>query len=241
MSTDERDGAPGNAAATELFHPGDPSAGSAGETLRLLLAPALVTVMLVGGYYWLHQQPTGPAQRRQAATTVAVRLLPEPVLAPIPIGPAPRKPVENLASRTDVSTDATDPTTADTMALVQPQREAIPPKAPTPHLRPTSSPFGAPPSATSIRFQQALSRHIAGFQRYPNAAKRDRLHGAVEVLFSMRRDGTLIGAWVKGGSGAAVLDNAAIDAIRRAQPLPAIPAELPEPLNIQIPLIFEPS
>ena len=240
MSIDARDGAPGIAPATEPFHPGDPSSGPTGEILRLLLAPALVTVMLVGGYYWLHQQPTGPAERRQAATTVAVQLLPEPVLAPIPVSPAPRKPVENLASRTDVSTDATDQTTADTMAVVQPQRDAIPPKAPTPRLRPTSSPFGAPPSATSIRFQQALFRHVAGFQRYPNAAKRERLHGAVDALFSMRRDGTLIGAWVKAGSGEAVLDNAAIDAIRRAQPLPAIPSELPEPLNVQITLVFDP-
>src|SRR5262249_31747340 len=130
MNTDARDRAPPLGPATELLVPGDPSAGSTGEVLRLLLAPVLVTVMLVGGYYWLHQQPAGPAEHREAATTVAVRLLPEPVVAPIPVTPAPRRPTETLASRTDVSPDKSDRAKTDTMAVAEPPREAIPPVPP---------------------------------------------------------------------------------------------------------------
>ena len=235
------DGAQPIGPATELFHPSDPRAGSTGEIVRLLLPPVLVTFMLVGGYYWLHLQPTGSAERKETATTVAVRLLPTQSPASIPTAPVPRKSATTLASRTDASPNQPDEATADT-TVRQPPREAVrPDEAPAPQLRPTSSPFAAPPSSASIRFQQALLRHVALYQRYPNAARLERLYGAVQAMFSMRRDGTLVGVWVKTGSGAAVLDKAAIDAIRRAQPLPAIPSELPDPLNVQITLVFEPS
>jgi protein TonB len=233
------DGAPPIGPATELFHPSDPSAGSTGEIVRLMLAPALVTFMLVGGYYWLHLQPAGPAERKETATTIAVRLLPAQSPAPIPTAPVSRKAATTLASRTDASPDQPDEAPADTTAL-QPPREAVPPEAPAPQLRPTSSPFAAPPSSASIRFQQALIHHVALYQRYPKAARPERLHGTVEAMFSMRRDGTLVGVWVKTGSGAAILDKAAIDAIRRAQPLPVIPSELPDPLSAQITLMFDP-
>jgi protein TonB len=82
---------------------------------------------------------------------------------------------------------------------------------------------------------------VARYQRYPNAARLGRMRGTVETLFSMQRDGTLLEVWVKTSSGQVVLDKAAVDAIRRAQPLPAIPSELPDRLNIQIALVFEPS
>jgi protein TonB len=237
MNTDV-DGAQPIGPATELFHPSDPSAGSTGEIVRLMLAPALVTVMVVGGYYWLHQQPAGPAERKETATTVTVRLLPEQAPAPIPTASVSQKATANVASRTDASPDQPDEAPADMTAL-QPSREAVPPETLAPQLRPTSSPFAAPPSSASIRFQQALLRHVALYLRYPKAARPERLHGTVEAMFSMRRDGTLVGVWVKTGSGAAVLDKAAVDAIRRAQPLPVIPSELPDPLSVQIPLVFD--
>jgi protein TonB len=238
MSTDP-DGPPQIGPAAELLPPSDPSAASTGEVARLLLAPLLVTVMLVGGYYWLHQQPSGPAERKETATMVAVRLLPAQTPTPIPTASVPHRGSANLPSRSDVSPDEADQA-AKTTAVTLPPQDVVPPEPPTPQLRPTSSPFGAPPTSASIRFQQALIRHVALYQRYPNAARRERLQGAVETLFSMRRDGTLVGVWVKTGSGAAVLDKAAMDAITRAQPLPAIPSDLPDPLNVQITLVFDP-
>jgi protein TonB len=57
----------------------------------------------------------------------------------------------------------------------------------------------------------------------------------------MSRDGTLLGVWVKTSSGQAMLDKEAIDTIRRAQPLPSIPPELPDRLNIHVQLVFDPS
>ncbi len=70
-----------------------------------------------------------------------------------------------------------------------------------------------------------------------------RLHGAVETLFSMQRDGTLLDVWVKTSSGEVVLDKAAVDAIRRAQPLPSIPlgAAGPAQYSDHPHLMFDPS
>ncbi|MFX9116149.1 energy transducer TonB, partial [Acinetobacter baumannii] len=63
--------------------------------------------------------------------------------------------------------------------------------------------------------------------------------GAVETLFSMQRDGTVLEVWVKTSSGQAALDKAAVDAIRRAQPLPSIPWGLPDDLKVEIWLEFD--
>ena len=59
------------------------------------------------------------------------------------------------------------------------------------------------------------------------------------AVFSISRDGKVLGAWVKTSSGQAVLDRAAIETIRRAQPLPAIPPALPDPFKIELALGFD--
>ncbi len=62
----------------------------------------------------------------------------------------------------------------------------------------------------------------------------------MRAVFSVSRDGKLLGAWVKTSSGEAVLDQAAIDTLRRAQPLPVIPSALPDPIKIELALGFDP-
>lgn len=100
----------------------------------------------------------------------------------------------------------------------------------------------SPPSSLSIdRFQRLLQEHVARYQRYPSGAKAQRLSGSVDVQFVMTRDGRLRSAWVRGSSGHVVLDREAIATIQRAQPLPAIPAELPEQLTVTLPLAFHPT
>ncbi len=227
--------------AAAALHLDDPRAWSAGEVLRLLLVPLITTVLFVGGIYWVRLQlPAGPAMGRDQASVVQVHLLPRPTPAPIPVAPASEPATASVASRTDVPLDEPDPMSVDAAAM-PPARASTPAETSVPSARPTPSPADAPPSSATVRFQQALLRHVARYQHYPNAARLGRLHGSVETLFSMRRDGTVLGVWVKTSSGQAVLDKEAVDAIRRAQPLPSIPSELPERLNIQVTLMFEPS
>jgi len=227
--------------AAPAFHGDDPSAWSSGEVLRLFLVPAIATVLFVGGIYWVRLQlPAGPAGQDQASV-VQVHLLPRPDPAPIPVAPATSPITASVASRTDVPVDQPDSAAINNTAVTPPALDSTPAENAAPSIRPMPTPADAPASSATMKFQQALLRHVARYQRYPNAARLGRLQGSVETLFSMRRDGTLLGVWVKTGSGQAVLDKEAVDAIRRAQPLPSIPPELPDRLNIRVTLVFEPS
>jgi protein TonB len=170
---------------------------------------------------------------------VQVHLLPRPDSAPIVTASASPSTAPDVTSRADTPSKEPSPSTSD---------EALPvPKAFSPAEAPPSTILSAPsavsgpPDSVAAKFQQALLRHVAHYQRYPNAARAQRLQGRVYTQFSMSRDGRLLGVWVRTSSGQTVLDKEAIDTIRRAQPLPPIPPELPDPLNIHLPLLFEPS
>jgi len=227
-------------AAQPLYQEG-PSAWSSGEFLRLLLVPTIATLLFFGGVYWVRLQlPADPAGQDQASI-VQVHLLPRPDPAPIPVAAASQPLAASVASRTDAPVDGSDHTAVDDMIVVPPARAPTQVEAPAPSIAPTTSPMDAPPSSTTVKFQQALLRHVARYQHYPNAARLGRLRGSVETLFSMGRNGALLGVWVKRSSGQAVLDKEAVDTIRRAQPLPSIPPELPDRLNIQVSLVFDPS
>ncbi|MGY3440968.1 MULTISPECIES: energy transducer TonB [unclassified Bradyrhizobium] len=225
--------------ASLLFHPEDPSAWTSGEVLRLLLAPAIAALLFVGGIYWIRLQPQAGSSSREQNSIVQVRLLPSPSPAPIPVAPVSQPQTATLASRTEVSPENSDPSLDNLTAA--PAREPMPAESAVPSLRATPSPADTPPDSVAVKFQQTLLRHVARYRRYPSAARSGRLHGLVETLFSMQRDGSVVEVWVKTSSGEAVLDKAAVDAIRRAQPLPPIPWGLPDRLNIQIWLEFDPS
>jgi protein TonB len=87
-------------------------------------------------------------------------------------------------------------------------------------------------------FQQQLFFHIQRFQIYPLQARQDRLQGRVIIVFVMSRAGAVLDARVQASSGYPILDQAAIDTIARAQPLPEIPAEMNDPLEVEIPIEF---
>ena len=117
-------------------------------------------------------------------------------------------------------------------------RTFAPEDAPPSNVMSATAAVSGPASSAAAKFQQTLLRHISRFQRYPSAAGSARL---VDTQFAMARDGTLLGVWVRTSSGQMLLDKEAIETIRRAQPLPPIPPELPDRLNIQMQLEFDPS
>ena len=236
---DERNSGAAPAAASRAAIANDPDAWTQAEVTRLLLAPAIAAMLYVGGVYWLRSQISAEPSGRERSAMVQVQLLPRPAPASIPIASTPQPSAGNMTSRADVPVNDPDQSTVDIAAL-PPSQPSVPSELISPGVRSVPSPMEAPASGVTAQFQQALFRHVARFQRYPRAARRDRLHGAVDTLFSMRRDGSLIGVWVKISSGQAVLDKEALDTIRRAQPLPAIPPELPDLINLRITLTFEP-
>lgn len=216
----------------------DPDASSSHELAKLTIAPFVVVLLFVGGVYWIRQQPPAGAMSQEQNAVVQVRLLPRPDPDPIAVATAPPA-IGALASRAEAPPKEPDPIPSNDPPAPQEGKAVTPVEAVLASTTPT--PAIAPSSAATMKFQQTLLRHIARYQRYPSAARPLHLEGKVDTLFTMSRDGTLLGVWVRTSSGQVVLDKEAMETIRRAQPLPRIPPELPDRLNIHLQLVFDPA
>jgi periplasmic protein TonB len=217
----------------------DANAWSSRELLRLIMAPTVATLLFASGVYWLQLQLRSGTTSREANGIVQVRLLPRPDPVPIPVAPAAQTAMVGSLGPTDHLVDAPAETSAHEINDQPVQPSAAGPIA-TPNV--SASPVAnVPESSAVLEFRETLLRHIARYQRYPSGAERLRPRGTVRTVFSVGRNGRLLGVWVKASSGEIILDQAAIETIRRAQPLPAIPAALPDPLKIEIALGFDPS
>ncbi len=92
--------------------------------------------------------------------------------------------------------------------------------------------------ADAQTYQQALLVHIERYRRYPDSARREHVEGVVLLRFLMDRNGKVLDAWIDRSSGFTILDTEAVAAVKRAQPLPVIPASLPDRLGIALPISF---
>lgn len=85
-------------------------------------------------------------------------------------------------------------------------------------------------------FRSRLLSHIERFQNYPPDARAAGEEGIVRIQFVMDRSGNVLEAWVDLGSGSVALDEEAIAAVLRAQPLPSPPAHWPQPFGVSLPI-----
>ncbi|AJA11192.1 hypothetical protein SKP52_21690 [Sphingopyxis fribergensis] len=103
--------------------------------------------------------------------------------------------------------------------------------------------LAAPPadqasSNSEATWEALLLAHLERYRRYPAAARARREQGVAHVRFRMTRDGQVLSSEIIRSSGSSALDRAALDTLRRAQPLPAVPATRPAPLELAVPVEF---
>src|SRR5262249_32110818 len=84
----------------------------------------------------------------------------------------------------------------------------------------------APPSAVP-NWQNAVLRRLEQFKRYPSAARFQRQQGVASLRFTIDRNGNVLSAQIARGSGSDLLDQEALALVRRAEPLPAPPPNVP--------------
>jgi protein TonB len=221
---------------------GDPAAWSNAEVARLVIIPALAVLLFAAGVYWVKvQQPTASSVDQGPTSTIQVRLVPLRDQTPIPVDTTSQATTANDA-QPNPEAEQPDDQARDEVIVKSPERASLPveasPSIPS-VLRPSTTTNVVPNNAL-MKFQQSLLKHIARFQRYPGAAH-NRLQGTVKTFFSIDRKGRLLGVWVVTSSGQRLLDTEAVETIKRAQPLPFIPAGLPDRLTIEAQLAFDPS
>lgn len=95
----------------------------------------------------------------------------------------------------------------------------------------------ADPGAVSDYYRRVES-HLARFHAYPASLTSPRPTGVVRVGLIVQRDGRVMDAWIETSSGVVSLDEAALQTLQRAEPLPGLPATLPGAIDLIVPLRY---
>ena len=112
-------------------------------------------------------------------------------------------------------------------------------------VQPSATP-AAPSAADVARVANAkatweglLQAHLQKFQKYPRSAQRRNVEGTAWIRFRMDREGKVLSHSIDRTSEHEVLDEAALSMLERAQPLPALPDDVPgSSIEITVPTNF---
>jgi TonB family protein len=77
------------------------------------------------------------------------------------------------------------------------------------------------------RYEQLISLWIEKFKKYPDEARQDGIQGETVVRIRIDRQGNIRYHILERSTGHAILDKAAIDMVKRANPVPAVPNDYP--------------
>ncbi len=124
----------------------------------------------------------------------------------------------------------------------EPVEEMIDPGPPVPETTAPKS-IAAPAAArlssdVSQSWEARLLAHLEQYRRFPARARAARQQGTVHLRFRMNRAGSVLSMSVLRNSGFVTLDQAALDTLKRAQPLPTIPKDRPDEIELTIPVEF---
>lgn len=94
-------------------------------------------------------------------------------------------------------------------------------------------------SPAQVTWQGLLLGHLEQHRRYPRQAERLRQQGVAYVRFSVDRQGHASNIRLGTSSGHALLDAETLDTVRRGNPMPPPPADLPgDPVEVMVPVAF---
>ena len=89
-------------------------------------------------------------------------------------------------------------------------------------------------------YTRGIQRKIAARKEYPNKAKRDKMEGQVTVQFTVLKSGQIKNLVLVSKTPYITLNKAALNAVKRAAPLPGLPDEIGQDfLELELPFKFE--
>jgi len=138
------------------------------------------------------------------------------------------------------------------LAAVPPPEAVAPPPPPEPQAQPalpssippapvtTAPPRAHTPTVAEVNaWHKGIYTQIDRHKAYSATARARGEQGLVQVTFSINRKGRLVASRVAHGSGYAALDQAAMATLKKAQPFPPPPANMPgEEFSFTVPLEF---
>ena len=174
--------------------------------LTILLAHIAIVAIIA---LWYGRRPVEPAIMPAIAVTL------EPVEAS-----SPEIPDQDIA--------VGPPMQQAEQAPREPPKEEKPvvqPPAPETLAPPKSEHVGQFTAASAKAYNDLVFGHLQRFKRYPPAAR--GAFGKVLLWFELNRAGEVIRSRIEKSSGNAVLDEEALNLLRRASPFPRFPAAKP--------------
>jgi protein TonB len=172
-------------------------------------------------------EPTLPATRPAPVPRSSPAARPEtrPASRPAPAAPAQASAPPPFAEPAPAASAA--PGAAPGLARVEPR-----PAAPAPAAE-------VPDAATLAQYRLQLMSAAKRYKRYPRVAMDNSWEGKVELRMVIGANGMIASLSVRNGTGHDVLDQQALDMVRKAKPLAPIPAALRgKEFSVDIPVIF---
>jgi protein TonB len=156
-----------------------------------------------------------------------------------PLEPQPPKPEEKPEQKIEPQVQAPDP---DVTLLPDPAKQPDKPKEePAPPVPVTTAPPPPRPSAAQVTtWHRQIAMRIERHKGYPATAQARHETGVVRIAFTIDRQGKVITSRIAGSSGSPALDQETIDTLRRAQPFPSPPPNMPgDAFEFTVPIRFK--
>jgi len=172
--------------------------------------------------------PRPPQRNRQPPQTDVAQ--PSP-LRPQLVKPPPAPPAPE-------SFKAPNPSLVEPIAV--PERPAMSKPGAVAWSMPKSVPGGAGAYGSSEDYFGMVRMKIEGNKKYPVVARKRQVEGRVKVRFVIESDGTVSDLVLSEGSRHAMLDEAALEAVRASAPFPPPPRRLfSGPVSLEVSILFE--
>jgi protein TonB len=217
---------------------------------------ALHAAVLVAFPELRRSAPAAPLILTAMLLPSAMQPEPAPAVRQPVVEPQPPRPKARRMARPDPQPEIARPAPAPAPAIApqvasapEPQpREAVeapsvppaPPSPPQVEAAVASAPVQVWDGATLQQYRIGLMAFAKQFKRYPVQAMERGWEGRVEIRITVRPSGTIESARIKTPSGHQILDDQALDMVRRALTrTPVPPALLGREFSVDIPVIFE--
>ena len=152
--------------------------------------------------------------------------------------PEEQKPEEKVEEKIEPPPPAPAP------EVVLPAEPVKPPEKPKEEERPpvpetTAPPKPHPAAAQVASWHRRIVLQIERHKGYPAAAQARRETGVAQLAFTIDRDGRVVASRIVRSSGFAALDQETIATVRRAQPFPPPPPNMPgDTFDFTLPIRF---